>query len=85
MDGYFAVLLWYDYKKKRKASSLESLLAYNIQDVLSLEHLMITAYNQKIGDIPLKIKPLKPGSTPASPFVPDLPTINRIKKEYLIF
>lgn len=36
VDGYFAVLLWNDYKKKRKTKSLETLLAYNIQDVLSL-------------------------------------------------
>ena len=85
VDGYFTVLLWYDYKKKRKEKSLETLLAYNIQDVLSLEHLMITAYNQRIGGIPLKIKPLKPGSPPANPFVPDLPTINRIKKESWLF
>ncbi|WP_291322096.1 ribonuclease H-like domain-containing protein [Desulfonatronospira sp.] len=85
MDGYFAVLLWYDYKKKRQVKSLETLLAYNVQDVLSLEHLMIAAYNQKIGGIPLKIKPLKPGSPPANPFVPDLPTINRIRKEFLLF
>ncbi|MFO8031679.1 MAG: ribonuclease H-like domain-containing protein [Desulfohalobiaceae bacterium] len=36
-DGYFAVLLWQDYKQRKSDKSLETLLAYNIQDVLSLE------------------------------------------------
>ena len=48
IDGFFAVLLWYDYLKNRNEKALETLLAYNIQDVLTLEMLMvnrITSYN----------------------------------------
>ncbi len=37
IDGFFAVLLWQDYKARRNPKALETLLAYNIQDVLSLE------------------------------------------------
>ncbi len=81
VDGFFAVLLWNDYKKKRRPKSLETLLAYNIQDVLSLEHLMIEAYNQKLKSIPFNVQPLKAGSPPANPFEPDPSTISRIKQQ----
>jgi uncharacterized protein len=47
IDGYFAVLLWEEYKKG-KASALDTLLAYNCEDVLNLEILMHYAYNLKI-------------------------------------
>lgn len=85
MDGFFAVLLWEDYIKKRNEQSLETLLAYNIQDVLSLEYLMIEAYNRKIAGIPLEILPLKAGTPPASPFEPDPATIHRIKQQSWMF
>lgn len=81
VDGFFAVLLWNDYKEKRRSKSLETLLAYNIQDVLSLEYLMIEAYNQKIKSIPFEIQQLKPASPPANPFEPDPSTISRIKEK----
>ena len=47
IDGYFAVLLWKEYKKGKK-SALDTLLAYNCEDVLNLEYLMHHAYNLKI-------------------------------------
>jgi len=56
VDGFFAVLLWNDYKKKRNEKSLETLLSYNIEDVLNLEYLMIEAYNKKLQEIPLTVK-----------------------------
>ncbi|MFO8031136.1 MAG: ribonuclease H-like domain-containing protein [Desulfohalobiaceae bacterium] len=63
MDGYFAVLLWQEYKRRKSQKALETLLAYNIQDVLGLEQLMIEAYNQKLGSIPLDLPPI-PDSQP---------------------
>ena len=45
VDGYIAVLLWKEYQKHRNEKALETLLAYNIQDVLNLELLMVKAYN----------------------------------------
>jgi uncharacterized protein YprB with RNaseH-like and TPR domain len=45
IDGFFAVLLWNDYQKNKSPESLETLLAYNIQDVVNLEFLMVLSYN----------------------------------------
>ncbi len=82
LDGYFAVLLWHDYQNNGNEKSLETLLAYNIQDVLSLEHLMIEAYNQKINKLPLSVEPLKTCAPPANPFTVDLPAVERVKQQY---
>lgn len=82
VDGFFAVLLWNDYKKKRNEKSLETLLAYNIEDVLNLEYLMIEAYNRKLNDIPLSLKKLSFPVTLANPFKIDSSTVSRIKSQY---
>ena len=82
VDGYFAVLLWHDYKKTQNKKSLETLLSYNIEDVLNLEFLMIEAYNQKIKQVPLKIKKLDFPLTPDNPFEIDAPTVKRINSHY---
>ncbi|MFC1592192.1 ribonuclease H-like domain-containing protein [Thermodesulfobacteriota bacterium] len=52
VDGYFAVLLWKDYIQNNNPRALETLLAYNIQDVISLEPLMVTAYNLNLRGTP---------------------------------
>ena len=80
VDGYFAVLLWADYINNKNTRALETLLAYNIEDVVNLETLMVMAYNMNIKDTPffpeLEIAlPL----LPKIPFQPDLETIDRIK------
>jgi len=48
VDGYFAVLLWKEYQRTNNPKALDTLLAYNIEDVINLETLMIKAYNLKI-------------------------------------
>jgi uncharacterized protein YprB with RNaseH-like and TPR domain len=52
VDGYFAVLLWEDYQRNKNRKSLETLLAYNIQDVVNLEYLMVLSYNLKLKETP---------------------------------
>ena len=52
LDGYSAVLLWNDYQKSKHLKSLETLLAYNIQDVVNLEYLMALSYNLKLRETP---------------------------------
>ena len=47
VDGSFAVLLWLDYQENKNEKALETLLAYNIEDVVKLETLMVMAYNMK--------------------------------------
>ncbi|MFV1976503.1 MAG: ribonuclease H-like domain-containing protein [Candidatus Scalindua sp.] len=85
VDGFFAVLLWNDYKNKRNEKSLETLLSYNIEDVLNLEHLMIEAYNRKLKDVPFKLESLSIPVTPENPFRIDTSTVNRIQNQYFSY
>ena len=80
IDGYAAVLLWRDYKKNKNQKALETLLAYNILDVLNLETLLVIAYNEKIfSTTPFsKSHKLPLPLHPKNPFEPDKKTINRI-------
>ncbi len=83
IDGMFAVYLWKDYKYFQNEKALETLLAYNIEDVLNLETLMINTYN-----LMLRVKPvfmhnkLEHAPFPEIPFKPHLPTIEKLKARY---
>ncbi len=80
IDGFFAVLLWNEYQRTGDQKTLNTLLAYNIQDTITLESLMVTAYNMKLKDTPFYEKLLIPDSPPpANPFRADLETVDRIK------
>jgi hypothetical protein len=80
VDGFFAVLLWDEFLKTKNQQTLETLLAYNVEDTITLENLMVTAYNMKLKGTPfyenLLIEELTP---PVNPFRADLATIDRIK------
>ena len=52
VDGYFAVLLWREYLKSGNRAALDTLLAYNIEDVVNLETLMVIAYNMNLDATP---------------------------------
>jgi len=45
LDGYTAVILWKKFKQTRKKEYLDTLLAYNNEDVINLEFLLYKAYN----------------------------------------
>jgi len=80
IDGFFAVLLWDEFLRTKNRQSLETLLAYNVQDTITLENLMVTAYNLKLRETPFYDNLLIQESTPpANPFRADLATIDRIK------
>ena len=80
VDGFFAVLLWKEYRKTKNRKSLETLLAYNIQDVVSLETLLTISYNKKIADTPFHASNLLPlPAEPPIPFVADRETIRRLQ------
>lgn len=79
IDGFFAVLLWHNYKRTGNQKALETLLAYNIQDVLTLENLMMIAYNMRIKDTPFYKKQLPALVLPEIPFDVDMETVDRIK------
>jgi uncharacterized protein YprB with RNaseH-like and TPR domain len=82
VDGYFGVLLWLDYQQNKNDKALETLLAYNIEDVVNLEILMVMAYNMKIQDTPFyESHQLELPDQPEIPFKPDLATIDRLKTQ----
>lgn len=82
LDGYFAVLLWRDFHQNGNVRALETLLAYNIEDVVNLEALMVHAYNLKLGDTPfVEDHGLTLPQAPKSPFEADMATVQRIRRE----
>ena len=81
VDGFFAVHLWKDYLKNDNTGALETLLAYNIEDVVNLEILMVKAYNQKIEDTPFADSHRIPLPVlPKIPFEADIATVERIRQ-----
>lgn len=82
IDGYFAVLLWDDFKRKGNQKALDTLLAYNTLDVVNLETLMVAAYNGKLTDTPFLLTHELPiPSSPETPFKADQETIERIRRD----
>ena len=83
VDGYFAILLWEEYQKTKNPKALDTLLAYNIEDVINLETLMIKAYNLKIKDTCFSNSHIIPELPKAeNPVKPDEQIIEKLKSAY---
>ena len=76
VDGFFAVTLWNEYKRKKNEKALETLLAYNCADVINLEQLMVYAFNLNIKATPFKREISAPKKI-ESPFVADKKLVAR--------
>ncbi len=86
VDGFFAVLLWREFEQTGNIKVLETLLAYNIEDVVNLETLMVTAYNMKLKDTPFsRTHALPLPEMPDIPFKPDLSIIERLRQKFPFF
>jgi uncharacterized protein YprB with RNaseH-like and TPR domain len=48
IDGFMAVLLWNEYINQNNSNALDTLLAYNLEDVINLEPLSSKVYNMKL-------------------------------------
>lgn len=80
VDGYFAVLLWREYCRTREPRVLETLLAYNVEDTVNLESLLVQAYNLKLAGTPFAESHRLPmPSLPEKSFLPDLELIERLR------
>lgn len=85
VDGFFAVLLWQEFEQTGNIKALETLLAYNIEDVVNLETLMVLAYNMKLRETPFfETHVLPEPQIPDIPFKPDRPTIERIRQKFQV-
>lgn len=78
VDGSIAVILWHEYRKTGNPRCLETLLAYNIEDVINLEPLLVRAYNMNLEAMGFTGSLLPEPSSPENPFVPDPGLVNRL-------
>ena len=87
VEGYHAVLFWEDYQKDKNEKALETLLAYNVQDVINLETLITLSYNLRLKETPFheghQLSLSSP--CPSNPFRADLETIERTKERIVPF
>ncbi len=81
IDGAFAVILWRAYKAQNDEAALKTLVAYNIEDTVNLERLMVKAYNLKVAETLFneELKLPEP-CVPTLPFTPDLECIRRLRQ-----
>lgn len=80
VDGYFAVLLWREYCRTRESRVLETLLAYNVEDTVNLESLLVQAYNLKLAGTPFaESHRLDMPIPPERAFLPDVALIARLQ------
>lgn len=80
VDGFMAVLIWNHYERRNDKKALETLLSYNIEDVLNLEHLMVTAYNKKIESLPVELEKLDIPPKKENPFQVEESIVNLYRK-----
>lgn len=66
VGGYMAVLLWTEYKRSGDERVLDTLLTYNVEDMLSLERQAVIAYNRKLADTPFADRCGLPDAEPAA-------------------
>lgn len=82
IDGSFAVLLWREYERNHNEEALETLLAYNIEDTVNLELLLVEAYNRNLETTPfydnLQLDWPEP---PMITHHPDLQIVETIKRQ----
>lgn len=84
VDGFFAVLLWHEFKRTGNDAALETLLAYNVEDVLMLERLATLAYNRKVAVTPFADSHrLSDAVRVQNPFTPDARLIDRLRKVWM--
>jgi uncharacterized protein YprB with RNaseH-like and TPR domain len=79
LQGAHAVVLWHLWAHQGRQEALETLLAYNIQDTVVLEQLMVLAYNLQLRLTPFAGELLPPPpAPPPSPFAADPATVAEV-------
>lgn len=79
VDGWGAVLLWRMWEQTRDERALETLLAYNAADVLSLERLMALALDELLLSTPFAAQlTVRIPDMPENPFKPDPEIVARV-------
>jgi uncharacterized protein YprB with RNaseH-like and TPR domain len=82
VDGFFAVILWNEYRRTGDERVLETLRAYNAADVLGLETLMFAAFNQHLEQTPFYARSaLETPRTQANPHVAHADVVARLMEQ----
>ncbi len=83
LDGRAAVWLWEEYQKGNK-KALETLLRYNLEDVVVLQSLAEAVYNEASSSLPIPVTRLLPARRPVidTPYDEDL--VRRLAREHLV-
>lgn len=85
IDGLMAVYLWDEYVRGKK-TALDTLLAYNITDVVNLEYLMHMAYNMKLDKLGFGVENhLVIPARPDIPFEVDNGLVEKLKNKYFTY
>ena len=83
VDGYFAVLLWKRFLDTRDERVLETMLAYNAEDVLSLATLLRHAAEKLLSGSPFAACVALPDCPPCqNPHEPDVALVRHMKGVY---
>lgn len=82
VDGFLAVYLWHRHERYNDEKALETLLAYNIEDTVNLERLLVEAWNRNVVPTPFVDTLLLPCPTPP-PLIyqPDPECVASIKRQ----
>ncbi|MGH8009317.1 MAG: ribonuclease H-like domain-containing protein, partial [Candidatus Binatia bacterium] len=67
LDGWCAVLLW-QYHEQGEEGALETLLRYNLEDVIHLPMLLALVYNTRVRHLPFALPLIAPLCLPEIPF-----------------
>jgi len=76
LDGWSAVWLWH-YHQQGVPGALETLLRYNLEDVVHLPTLLARVYNTRVQQTPFSLDPIVPPPLPDIPFGFDEAVIQR--------
>ena len=76
LDGWCAVLLW-QYHEQGEPGALETLLRYNLEDVIHLPALLARVYNTRVRTMPFSLSAVEFLPPPTIPFGFDASLISR--------
>ena len=86
IDGLFAIFLWKEFQETYNKNALETLIAYNVEDAINLEKIMVMVYNKMVDQLPnISIKKLKVPGKPNNPYQVDSKVVDMINEKYYNF
>ena len=80
LDGWCAVVLW-QYHERGEDGALETLLRYNLEDVVHLPALLAEVYNASIQRLPFPVAPVRVPDPPSIPFQYNESVVLRVRAD----